>query len=67
VLDQVDFTQTVMPHQDEAYNLARWVGRGDDRPQKGKPLAHRMDRDRSVRYEPQRAALWRSPQSIWFS
>jgi RNA polymerase sigma-70 factor (ECF subfamily) len=25
VVDQADFTQTVMPHLDEAYNLARWL------------------------------------------
>jgi hypothetical protein len=51
VLDQADFTQTVTPHLDEAYYLARWVSRGDDRPQKGKPPARRMDRNRTFRYE----------------
>ena len=25
MVDQADFTQTVMPHLDEAYNLARWL------------------------------------------
>ena len=39
MVDQADFTQTVMPHLDEAYNLARWVSRGDDRPQRG---SHRL-------------------------